>query len=108
MQKIRKNDQVIVIAGKDKGKIGVVLKVIDGGAKLLVENVNVVKKCVKPNPNIGERGGIVAKTMPIDRSNVMLYDPISKKGSRVYIRVLNDGQRARYFKSSDQAVDAAK
>jgi large subunit ribosomal protein L24 len=105
MKKIRKGDQVIVIAGKDKGKKGVILSVLEGGEYVLVEGVKVVKKHQKPNPNAGIEGGIVAKTMPIRRSNVMLYDPIAQKGSRVGIRVLADGQRVRYFKSSDQVVD---
>ena len=105
MNKIKKGDDVIVIAGKDKGKRGIVLSAADGGAKLLVEGINEAKKSVKANPNTGERGGIVPKAMPIERSNVMLYDANKKKGSRVGIRVLEDGQRVRYFKSSNQLVD---
>jgi large subunit ribosomal protein L24 len=106
MNKIKKGDEVIVISGKDKGKKGVVLSIV-GTDKLMVEGINVVKKSVKPNPNAGERGGIVSKTMPIHRSNVMVYDATSKKGSRVGIRILKDGERVRYFKSSDQLVDVA-
>ncbi len=106
MKKLKKGDDVIVIAGKDKGKRGTVLTLVDGGAKLIVEGINEAKKAVKGNPNTGEQGGIVAKTMPIDRSNVMLYDATTKKGSRVGIRVLEDGQRARYYKSSNELVDA--
>lgn len=106
MNKIKKGDEVIVITGKDKGKRGTVLSVIDQGEKLLVEGINDAKKHVKANPNTGERGGIVSKTMPIHRSNVMVYDPTKQKGSRVGIRILKDGQRARYFKSSDQLVEA--
>jgi large subunit ribosomal protein L24 len=106
MNKIKKGDEVIIISGKDKGKRGVVLSIV-GDEKLLVEGMNLVKKGVKPNPNTGERGGIVSKSMPIHRSNVMLYDATSKKRSRVGIRTLKDGQRVRYFKSSDQLVDAA-
>ena len=102
MKKIKKGDEVIVITGKDKGKKGVVLSVV-GDERLMVEGINVVKKAVKPNPNAGERGGLVSKTMPIHRSNVMVYD--GKKGSRVGIRTLKDGQRVRYFKSNDQVVD---
>lgn len=102
---IKKGDEVIVIAGKDKGKRGTVLSVMEGGDKLLVEGINVAKKSVKANPNAGERGGIVSKTMPIQRSNVMIYDPTAQKGSRIGIRVLKDGQRVRYFKASDQLVD---
>lgn len=106
MNKIKKGDEVQIITGKDKGKRGTVLSIVDGGEKLVVDGINVAKKHVKANPNAGVSGGIVDKAMPIHRSNVMLYDASSKKGSRVGIRVLNDGQRARYFKSSDQLVDA--
>jgi large subunit ribosomal protein L24 len=105
MKKLKKGDEVIVIAGKDKGKRGAVLTIIDGGTKLIVEGINQAKKSVKANPNTGERGGIVPKDMPIDRSNVMVYDATTKKGSRVGIRVLEDGQRARYFKESSELVD---
>ncbi len=93
------------MAGKDKGKKGTVLSVVDQGQKLLVEGINMAKKHVKANPNAGDRGGIVLKTMPIQRSNVMVYDATKKKGSRVGIRVLKDGQRVRYFKASDELVD---
>lgn len=105
MNKIKKGDDVIVIAGKDKGKRGTVTKVLSDGAKLVVEGINMVKKSVKANPQANEPGGIISKTMPIDRSNVMLYDANKKKGSRVGIRILKDGQRARYFKASDELVD---
>jgi large subunit ribosomal protein L24 len=105
MNKIKKGDEIIVIAGKDKGKKGTVLSIVGEGERLLVEGINIAKKHVKANPNAGERGGIVEKTMPIHRSNVMVYDPTSQKGSKVGIRVLKDGQRARYFKASDQLVD---
>jgi large subunit ribosomal protein L24 len=105
MNKIKKGDEIIVIAGKDKGKRGTVLSIVGDGERLLVEGINIAKKHVKANPNAGERGGIVAKAMPIHRSNVMVYDPTKQKGSRVGIRILKDGQRARYFKGSDQLVD---
>lgn len=105
MKKIKKGDEVIIIAGKDKGKRGTVLTVLNQGKKLLVEGINLAMKHVKPNPNAGERGGIVSKNMPIDRSNVMLYDSTKKKGTRVGIRSLKDGQRVRYFKTSDQVID---
>jgi large subunit ribosomal protein L24 len=105
MNKIKKGDDVIVIAGKDKGKRGTVLSVVDNGQKLLVEGINLAKKHVKANPNAGERGGIMSKAMPIHRSNVMVYDQAAQKGSRVGIRVLKDGQRARFLKASDQLVD---
>ena len=106
MNKIKKGDLVVVITGKDKGKKGTVLSMIDGGEKLVVDGINLAKKHVKANPNAGEQGGIVTKTMPIHRSNVMLYDETSQKGSRVGIRVLKDGQRVRFLKASDQLVDA--
>ena len=106
MNKIKKGDEIIVITGKDKGKRGTVLSVIDGGEKFLVDGINLAKKHIKANPNTGERGGIVSKSMPIHRSNVMVYDPTKQKGSRVGIRVLKDGQRVRFLKASDQLVDA--
>src|SRR5262249_23990933 len=96
---------VIVIAGKDKGKRGTVVSVLQKGQKLLVEGINVVKKHVKANPNMNEEGGILPKTLPIHRSNVMVYDPTSQKGSRVGIRILKDGQRVRFLKASDQLLD---
>lgn len=105
MNKIKKGDQVIVIAGKDRGKKGVVLSVLLNGNQLLVEGINSAKKHVRGNPNTGERGGIVIKTLPIDRSNVMLYDESKGKRSRIGIRVLEDGTKVRYFKSSNEQVD---
>src|SRR5688572_20973310 len=105
MNKIKKGDTVIVIAGKDKGKTGVVLSVLENGTKLKIEGVNLAKKHTKPNPNTNDTGGVVLKVMPIDRSNVMLYDPVSKKRSKVGIRTLKDGTRVRFYKSSDQLVD---
>jgi large subunit ribosomal protein L24 len=104
MNKIRKGDQVIIIAGKDKSKKGAVLAVLSNG-KVLVEGINTVKKHVKANPNTGDRGGIVIKTQPIDRSNVMLYDATTEKGGRVGIKILDDGRKVRYFKSTDEVVD---
>lgn len=105
MRKIKKNDEVIVIAGKDKSRRGVVLSVLEKGKKLLVEGINTVKKHVKANPNAGESGGVVIKTLPIDASNVMLYDQASGKGGRVGIRILEDGRKVRYFKSTDEVID---
>lgn len=105
MNKMKKGDEVIVIAGKDKGKRGTILSMIDKGERVIVEGINIAKKHMKGNPQTGEKGGIVSKTMPIHRSNVMVYDGNKQKGSRVGIRVLNDGRRVRYFKASDQAVD---
>lgn len=106
MNKIKKGDTVVIITGKDKGKKGTVLSLVDGGEKVLVDGINVSKKHVKANPNANEQGGIVSKAMPIHHSNVMVYDPTKQKGSRVGIRILKDGQRVRYLKASDQLVDA--
>jgi large subunit ribosomal protein L24 len=106
MHKIKKGDEVIVIAGKDKGKRGTVNEVLLKGAMLLIDGVNAVKKHVKANPNANERGGIVMKNLPIEGSNVMLYNPATEKGSRVGIRQLDDGRKVRYFKSTGEVVDA--
>src|SRR3982751_4625620 len=105
MNKLKKGDDVIVIVGKDKGKRGRILAVLDKGQKVLVDGVNIAKKHVKANPNAGIQGGRIDKAKPIDRSNVMVFDPSTQKGGRVGIRTLQDGQRVRYFKSSDQTVD---
>lgn len=108
MNKIKKGDEIIVIAGKDKGKRGAVLAMLDDGNKVLVENVNVVKRHTRGNPQTGQASAIVPKAKPLHRSNVMLYDPTAGKGSRVGIRTLKDGSRERYFKASDQLVDVVK
>lgn len=105
MKKIKKGDEVIVIAGKDKGKRGVVLSVTMQGERILVEGINLVKKHVRPNPDRKEQGGIIPTPRPLHCSNVMLYDASKKKRSRVGIRTLEDGQRVRYYKGSDQVVD---
>ena len=105
MRKIRKGDEVIAIAGKDKGKRGSVLRMA-GELSVVVEGINRVKKHQKPNPVKGEQGGIVEKEMPIHISNVALYNPATQKASRVGIRVLEDGQRVRFFKSNGEVVDA--
>lgn len=106
MNKIRKGDDVVVKVGKDSGKRGTVLRVMPEADKLVVENVNVVKKHTKPNPQAGVPGGIVEKEMPIHVSNVMLYNPQTKKGDRVGVKVLEDGRKVRVFKSTNEAVDA--
>ncbi len=105
MNKIKKGDEVIIIAGKDKGKRGAVTDVFHQSGKLMIDGINTVKKHVKANPNTNDRGGIVLKTLPIDRSNVMLYNPATEKGSRVGIRILDDGRKVRYFKSTNEVVD---
>lgn len=104
MNKIRKGDEVIVITGKDKGRRGSVSKVLTDG-KVLVDNINMVKKHQKPNPNRGTQGGIVEIEAPIQISNVMLFNPATGKGDRVGVRTLEDGRKVRYFKSNDEVVD---
>jgi len=104
MNKIRKGDDVIVRTGKDKGRRGTVLEVMKDG-RVLVEGVNLAKKHTKPNPNIGEAGGIKDKAMPIDVSNVLVFNPKSKKGERVGFRVEKDGSKVRVFKGTGDVVD---
>ena len=104
MNKIRKGDEVIVTAGKDKGRRGTVLKIMSNDL-LLVENINMVKKAQKPNPNAGVTGGIIDKEMPIDRSNVMLFNSATGKGDRVGVKTLKDNTKVRYYKSNDEVVD---
>ena len=104
MNRIRKGDDVIVIAGKDKGKRGSVLRVMQDG-RVVVADVNMVKRHTKPNPNRGVPGGIVEKEMPIDGSNVMLFNPQTNKGDRVGVRTLDDGRKVRFFKSTNEVVD---
>jgi len=103
MEKIRKGDEVIVIAGRDKGKRGTVTARVDDG-HLVVDGVNVVKKHARPNPMKGVTGGIVDKTMPIDQSNVMLYNPATGKGDRVGFKVLEDGTKVRVYRSNGEQV----
>ena len=105
MQRIKQGDEVIVIAGRSKGQRGNVLRVKQDG-RLLVNNVNTVKKHVKPNPQIEEKGGIKTQEAPINASNVMLYNPASGKGERVGFKVLESGKKVRVFKSNGEAVDA--
>lgn len=105
MNKIRKGDEVLVLAGKDKGRRGVVIRRLND-EHLLVEGVNRVKKHVRPNPMKGETGGIVEKEMPIHISNVSLFNPASQKGDRVGIKLLEDGRKVRFFKSNGELVDA--
>ncbi len=100
MNKIRKGDEVIVRTGKDKGRRGTVLQVFDDG-RVLIEGVNTAKKHTKPNPNIGEPGGIKDKVMPVAVSNVLVFNPKSKKGERVGFRVAEDGSKVRVFQSGD-------
>jgi ribosomal protein L24, bacterial/organelle len=105
MRKIRKGDDVIVTTGKDKGKRGNVLRVLEDD-QLLVEGVNKVKKHQKPNPMKGQPGGIIEKEMPINVSNVAMFNPALKKADRVGVKVLEDGRKVRVFKSNGEMIDA--
>jgi large subunit ribosomal protein L24 len=104
MRRIRKGDEVVVIAGKDKGKRGNIMRVMTDG-RVVVSDVNMVKRHTKPNPGRGVPGGIIEKEMPVDVSNVMLYNPQTSKGDRVGFRTLEDGRKVRYFKSTSEVVD---
>lgn len=104
MRRIKQGDDIIVTAGKDKGRRGTVLKVYDDD-RIKVESINMVKKHTKPNPMQGLEGGIVEKEMPLHISNVMLFNPATNKGDRVGFKVLEDGKKVRYFKSNGEVVD---
>jgi large subunit ribosomal protein L24 len=103
MNKIVKDDQVVVIAGKDKGRRGSVTQVL-GDDKLLIQGINLAKKHQKGNPQAGIAGGIMQKEMPIKVSNVMLVNPATDKGDRVGFKILEDGKKVRYFKSNGEVV----
>ena len=104
MKKIKKGDDVIVLSGKDKGRTGQVLNVLKN-SKAVVENINIVKKHQKGNPNTGQESGIIEKEMPIHMSNIMLLNPITNKGDKVGIKKLEDGTKVRFFKSNNEVVD---
>lgn len=105
MRKIRKGDSVVVTAGRDKGRTGTVVNVLANG-RVLVENVNMVKKHQKPNPAKGIQSGIVQREAPLHASNVALLNPATKKAGRIGVRSLKDGRKVRYFKSNGELVDA--
>lgn len=105
MKRIRKGDRVIVTTGREKGRQGTVIRVY-ADDRVLVENVNMVKKHQKPNPQMGSPGGIVQKEAPLHISNVMLFNPGTKKGDRVGYKTLDDGRKVRVFKSNGEVVDA--
>jgi len=105
MKRIKKGDDVIVIAGKDKGRRGTVLRFDDLDGRVLIEGINVSKKHQKPNPNAGVQGGIVEQEKTIHVSNVMLYNPAADKGDRIGIKTLEDGRKVRFFKSNNEVVD---
>lgn len=104
MKKIRKGDKVVVLAGRDKGKQGTVLRVFED-SRVLVENVNMIKRHTKPNPNKGVTGGIIDREAPIHASNVALFNPATGKGERVGMRVMQDGSKVRFFKKSGEVAD---
>jgi large subunit ribosomal protein L24 len=105
MQKIRKGDEVVVLAGKDKGKTGTVLNVFKDEAKVIVENINMAKRHTKGNPMQGVAGGIIEKEMPIHVSNVAIRNPITQKADRIGYRTLEDGKKVRFYKSNNEVVD---
>jgi large subunit ribosomal protein L24 len=104
MNRIKKGDQVVVISGKDKGRKGTILQVLDA-QHVLVEGINVSKKHQRPNPQKNEQGGIVEKTMPLNISKVAIWNPGASKGDRVGIKTLTDGKRVRIFKSNGEVLD---
>jgi len=104
MNRIRKGDTVIVTAGRDKGRTGTVVRLLDDD-RVVVENVNLVKKHQKPNPAKGVTGAIVQKEAPVHLSNLALFNPVAKKADRVGFRTLEDGRKVRYFKSNGEVVD---
>lgn len=104
MQKLKRNDEVIVIAGRDKGKRGKVTRLLKDG-RVMVSGINMVKRHTKPNPNIGRQGGIIEKEAGIAISNVAIYNPTSGKADRVGIRVQDDGAKVRIFKSDESVID---
>ena len=105
MKRIRKGDQVVVLAGRDKGRRGAVIRVLSGSA-VLVENVNKVKRHQKPNPQQNVQGGIIEKEMPLPVSKVAIWNPAVKKADRVGIKTLADGKKVRFFKSNGEVIDA--
>jgi large subunit ribosomal protein L24 len=103
MSKIKKGDNVVVIAGRDKGKRGDVSRIVDAD-HVIVNGINTVKKHTKPNPMKNQPGGIVTKEMPIDVSNVAIYNPVTKKADRIGVRKLEDGRKVRFFKSNGEQI----
>ncbi len=104
MRRIKKGDEVIVLVGKNKGKRGNILRILPND-RVMVENVNMAKRHTKPNPGRNTPGGIVEKEMPIQASNVALFNPVTKEGDRVGFKILDDGRKVRYFKSNGEVVD---
>ncbi|MGY8813287.1 MAG: 50S ribosomal protein L24 [Gammaproteobacteria bacterium] len=105
MNRIKKGDEVVVLTGKDKGKRGVVLKVMNDVDKVLIENINMAKRHTKGNPTQGTPGGIIEKELPIHLSNVAIWNPVLNKADRVGIKTLEDGKKVRFFKRNNEVVD---
>lgn len=105
MNRIKKGDEVVVLTGKDKGRRGNVIRVMEDD-RVLVENINMAKRHTKANPQAGVAGGIIEKEMPLHASNVGLYNPAINKADRIGFKVLDDGRKVRYFKSNNEVVDA--
>ncbi len=104
MRKLKSNDEIIVIAGKDKGKRGTITRLV-GDRKVVVAGINMVKRHTKPNPNAGQPGGIVEREAAIDASNIAIFNPQTNKADRVGIKEVDDGGKRRFFKSNDQEID---
>ena len=104
MKKLKKGDSVIIISGKDKGKKGEILRVIEPD-KLVISNANLAKKHVKPNPNKQETGGILEREMPMHISNIMILNPLTKKGDKIGFKKLEDGKKVRIYKSNQEVID---
>jgi large subunit ribosomal protein L24 len=105
MPKIKKDDDVVIIAGKDKGKRGKVLQVLKQTEKVIVDGINLAKKHVRPNPQRGQVGGIVEMAKPLHISKVAIYNPLTKKADRVGYKFLEDGRKVRIFKSNQEMID---
>ena len=105
MQKIKRDDRVMVIAGRDRGKIGTVTRTLDDG-RLFVSGVNIIKRHTKGNPQMGQPGGIIEKEAPIQASNVAIYNSATNKADRVGVKILEDGKKVRFFRSSGDQIDS--
>jgi len=105
MKKIRKGDQVVVIAGRDKGRRGAVVQVLEGD-RVIVESVNRVKRHTRPNPQANRQSGIIEKEMPLPIAKIAIWNPSAKKGDRIGFRKLADGKKVRFFKSNGEMIDA--
>lgn len=105
MRRIRRDDEVVVIAGRDKGRRGKVVQMLDNGERVIVAGINMIKRHTKANPARGIGGGIIEREAAIHISNIMLFNPVTHKGDRIGFRTLEDGRKVRYFKSNNEIVD---